>query len=271
MLRWERSHARRAAVIMQRLWTLLDWSASDDTLEFWTDALAVISYTPGNFPHSWFGLYDFSCIMCDCKSSPCELRVYFLLLLTSNSGGFPLGKHFSSLAANVRLWFSPLQSQRAWKADCVLAVPSCSGCLCCFESGDVAAIVVDLQLKLLFFFSMFFFFFCCSWTVSRDLVLSQPAGLTSEWTLLATHIAGIFSCFLKHMLLCKWKLTVPFFSPSKFRLFKSLPFCASSTFFSFLNLRLILQSSDRSLWFLDETFTSVLVNVLGYLIGPVML
>lgn len=218
--------------------------------------------------------------MCDCEFSPWppkkEKEVGLLLPLTSNSGGFPLGKRFSSPPAKERLWFSPLPSQRAWKADCVLAVPSCSGSLCCSQSSDVAAIVADSELKLRFSVSIF----CSFWTVSRDLVLSQPAGLTSEWTLLAIHITGIFSCFLKHMVLCKLKLTVRVFFSSFFippqisdysNHFHSVLHPHYFLFFFILNPYLILQTSDRSLWFLDLTFTSVLVNVLGDLIGPVML
>lgn len=99
--------------------------------------------------------------------------------------------------------------QRAWKTNCILPIPSCFGCLWCYESNDVAAIVTASELVCYWHHAFFFFFF---WTVTRELVLSQPKWFTSEWTLLAIHIAGIFFCFLKHMVLCKWNLTVRHFS-----------------------------------------------------------
>lgn len=98
--------------------------------------------------------------------------------------------------------------QRAWKTNCILSIPSCFGCLWCNESSDVAAIVAASELVCYWHHTFFFFF----WTVTRELVLSQPKWFTSEWMLLAIHIARIFFCFLKHMVLCKWNLTVRHFS-----------------------------------------------------------
>lgn len=107
-----------------------------------------------------------------------------------------------------------------------------------------------------------------SGTVSRALVLSQPAGLTSEWT------------GFSPVVLNTWSYASGSSQSRLFLFFRSIFSLQISDYLNhfhsvlhppFFSVNLLLQSAGRSLWFLDQTFTSVPVNVLGYLIGPVML
>lgn len=169
--------------------------------------------------------------MCHCRFPLQAQKMDFLVCWPQTAGIPTRDPFFFNCNQRAELAFSTAD-QRAWKTNCILPIPSCFGCLWCYESSDVAAIVLASELVCYWHHAFFFFF----WTVTRELVLSQPKWFTSEWTLLAIHIAGIFFCFLKHMVLCKWNLTVrhfsffSFFFKKKFLLFKSISFHAVSRF-----------------------------------------
>lgn len=159
-----------------------------------------------------------------------------LLLLTSNSGGLPLGKRFLYLQPTCGSGFLDCRAREHERL--IVSSPShhAPGVFAALKAVTLWRLL-PIQNSNCVFFCCFFFFVALELWAGTLCCPSQQAWRQSgrSWPFTSQGFSPVFLntwCYASGSLQSGFFSSF-FFPPSNFRLFKSLPFCAASTFFLF--------------------------------------